>query len=156
MFLTKTGLVTAAALLPVSAFSQGRWSVDDNALDPENISHLGEFTAETFEKWVGSRFRISLNGNSLGTLLLAGVEKIDTSAAGKDAPSGWVGRRILPAAGVELTMFNLKFKRTGTQLAQGTYLLDHDWLGKFPLLLVPGGPHGVIASFVLLNKKDAA
>ena len=37
------------------------------------------------------------------------------------------------------TSFSLLFRRSGAALPQDTYMLDHDWLGTFPLFLVPSG-----------------
>ncbi len=159
LFLKETGLVTVAALLPVSAFSQERLTAENNAFDPENLSHLDGISADAFDKWVGSTFRVSLNGQSMGSLLLSSVEKVEPQADTSLAPGAeWIGRRITPAAGVDLTSFMLIFKRTGSPLPQQTYMLDHDWLGRFPVLLVPAGIKGktVVASFTEFNKKAAA
>jgi hypothetical protein len=159
LFLKETGLVTVAALLPVSAFSQERLTAETNAFDPENLSRLDGITAETFDKWVGSTFRVSLDGQSMGSLLLSKVETVEPQTDASLPPGAeWIGRRITPAAGVELTSFLLIFKRTGSMLPQQTYMLDHKWLGRFPLLLVPAGTKGrtLVASFSVLKQKAAA
>lgn len=133
LFLKETGLFAAATVLPVGAFSQEVRNAQNTTFDAENLSNLDGVSAETFEQWIGSRIRVSLDGQARGFLVLSAAKMLDTPTAAATRE---------PSAGPKVTSFLLTFRRTGTPLPQETYLLDHDWLGRFPLLLVPSGLPG--------------
>lgn len=151
LFLKETGLFAAATVLPVGAFSQEVRNAQNTTFDAENLSNLDGVSAETFARWIGSRMRVSLNGQARGSLVLIAVESKDSPAMVSSARS---------AVSPKVTSFLLTFRRTGTPLPQETYLLDHDWLGRFPLLLVPSGLPGPTSTcsavFTLLDKKTLA
>lgn len=163
LFLKETGLFAAATVLPVGAFSQEVRNAENTTFDAENLSNLDGVTAETFERWTGSRFRVSLDGRAMGSLVLATVDKKDASATPaqrSSRPGEWVGPSAGSNPGLPLVSFTLVFQRSGAPLPQETYLLSHDWLGRFPLLLVPSGKPGPasksFAVFAALANKTPA
>lgn len=143
-FLHDAAFSAIAASFAPAAIAQGRFNGEGEAFSDENLAALEGVSMETFEPWIGSRFRVSLDRKPKGNLVLHAVE--DMSAKAKDAPA-------LPAAdpltgpapktgeAPAVSTFALHFRSTGTQLPQETYLLSHEWLGSFPLLLVPCRPN---------------
>jgi hypothetical protein len=94
-------------------------------------------SAETFKPFVGDKFSVAANGQSLGSLTLIAVRqepsaKPVTTLAGSDSNSS------APA----LDTFTLRFRGSGAPLPQETYTLSQLSLGSFPLLLVPGSSGG--------------
>jgi hypothetical protein len=83
---------------------------------------------------------MSLDNKSLGSLVLLSVNEISTDA--KETPEDTTAMsRVGLVHGSShqsgITSFSLRFQGTGTALPQNTYILTHDWLGNFPLFLVP-------------------
>jgi len=119
------------AQFPFRGIAQNHSSGVDRATETEDP--LAGVTAETFSAWIGSQFRATLNRQPAGTLTLLAVTTIEpkpgTISAAKAVTS--------PA----MTSFALRFSKTGAPVTQETYTLEHDWLGTFPLLLVPSGTH---------------
>lgn len=160
LFLQETGLLALATVLPTAVLAQS-----SDALNPtfseENLAGLKNLSAATFEPWIGSRFSISLNGVSKGWLLLTAVDSPSAPKAADllEKPADWNGPRATSGNTPEVTSFALRFERTGTPLVQETYLLEHDWLGKFPLLLVPSGLAGskttCTATFSLFGSQES-
>ena len=141
-FLQKAVLSVFVVRFPLNALAQNLLSGQNKDFDPENLAVFDRVSPETFEPWIGSSFRISLNNKSLGSLVLASVNVIDTASARVSERTTAVGKMVSAQPALKtpvITSFSLRFQRSGTPLTQGTYLLDHDWLGAFPLLLVPSG-----------------
>jgi hypothetical protein len=99
---------------------------------------------ETFEKWTGSAFRISLGRSFLGSISLVRVETAYYPPRNRTInPQLSRVRPITPqptkpqtANPFEITAVFLSFKRAASYLPQNVYTLDHPWLGTFDLLLV--------------------
>jgi hypothetical protein len=159
----------AGAALAISGASFARLMAQQSPkirgglFDPDSLSILEGASAQTFERWIGSSFRISLNGRPVGSLVLVSVDEPGTDTSTFNDRSRASVRplnRIVAAQESEApstTTFSLHFQASGKALPQDTYLLSHDWLGTFPLFLVPsapGGKAGYTATFTLLN--DAA
>lgn len=142
LFLQNATLATIAANLPFRAFAQNQ-VISEKGVEPESLTPFDGVSRQTFEPWVGARFLVSLNQKSMGSLVLLSVDDLDPGtkttpdSAGMPIKGGSVTRAST------ITGFSLQFKRTGTPLRQDTYLLSHDWLGTFPLFLVPSGLFGV-------------
>jgi hypothetical protein len=159
LFLQKAALSMIAANLSQFAFAQKLLNSRPKDFDPENLAIFNGVSARTFEPWIGSRFRVSLNNKSLGSLVLLSVD--DNEIAAKEISGS---TNFAPAAGTfhrssnesATNSFSLCFQRTGAPLQQDTYMLAHDWLGTFPLFLVPSGLSGPISTctavFTLLNR----
>ncbi|MGB6686747.1 MAG: hypothetical protein WBE76_02790 [Terracidiphilus sp.] len=96
---------------------------------------------QSFEAYIGSGFRASLNSKPMGTLVLLSVEDMSTKT--KDAPDSPAFARqtgqVLRPAREPAANFSLHFRGSEAVFPQDTYLLSHDWLGTFPLFLVPSG-----------------
>jgi hypothetical protein len=157
-FLQETALSILAAQIPFSAFAQKISGNQGKEFDPENLAIFDRVSAQTFEPWIGSNFRIRLNNKPMGVLVLDSVNVLDTPTATASATTP-PAHRVLsmhePPKTPITTSFSLLFRRSGAALPQDTYMLDHDWLGTFPLLLVPSGeitnPSTCTATFTLLS-----
>jgi hypothetical protein len=149
-FLRNAALSLLAVKLPFSAFAQNHLNGQGNDFDPESLALFAGVSRQTFEPWIGSRFRLSLNNKSLGSLVLLSVREISGDA--KEAPDDATEiPRAGPAHGAShqsaITSFSLRFQGTGAALPQNTYMLAHDWLGSFPLFLVPSGRKGTGSTY---------
>lgn len=121
---------------PLRGIAQNHGSAVDRAAETEDA--LSGVTAETFAAWIGSQFRVTLNRQPAGTVTLLSVTTLEP----KPGASSAVRAVTSPA----ITSFALRFSKTGAPLTQETYTLEHDWLGTFPLLLVPSGTHATPAT----------
>src|SRR4051794_34111950 len=89
---------------------------------------LDKVVAATFADHVGSRFRVSHDGGTLGEIELTQV---------RDLRSPWRGE----AAAGKRVPFALLFRGPRTPwLVQNMYRLEHERLGALELFLVPVGP----------------
>jgi hypothetical protein len=141
-FLQEAALSILAAQFPFSAFAQKISGNQGKEFDAENLAIFDRVSPQTFEPWIGSNFRIRLNNKSMGVLVLASVNVIDTATVTTSAttpPARDVLSMHEPPKTPIATSFSLLFRRSGAALPQDTYMLDHDWLGTFPLFLVPSG-----------------
>jgi hypothetical protein len=91
---------------------------------------------------------------------LVSVKYINAPAALDDSAAiHMVGRVPRRSVGPAITSFSLRFRKTGVALPQGTYTMDHDWLGTFPLFLVPAGKSGsqstYTATFSVLDQTGS-
>ena len=157
LFLQGAALSVIAANLP-SAFAQEQLKGRNISFDPESLTLLNGVSSQTFEPWIGSSFSVSLNNKSSGSLVLLSVNNLKPEARDvAPGPNGLVPRHPVPKPSFEeaVVSFSLKFRRIGEPLPQNTYILSHDWLGTFPLFLVPSGLPGprstCTAVFSLLN-----
>ena len=146
LFLQNAALSAIAATLPTAAFAQKLLTDQNKTFAPEALALLDGISSRTFEPWIGSTFQVSLNNKPMGSLVLLSVEETDTEA--KDASaSPEMGLRIGPVRQPvnvpTMTSFSLHFQGAGTALKQNTYTVSHDWLGTFPLFLVPSGLSGM-------------
>jgi hypothetical protein len=161
LFLTNAALSLLAVKLPYSAFAQNHINDQDYGFDPESLALFDGVSRQTFEPWIGSRFRLSLNNKSLGSLVLLSVSEISANAREAPDDSPAMPRARLAHGSSDqsaTTSFSLRFQGTGAALPQNTYMLVHDWLGSFPLFLVPSGRKGTgctyTAVFTLLPVTD--
>jgi len=162
LFLQNAALSVAAASLAPSVFAQKLLSSQPQMFSQENLTALDGISMQTFEPWIGSTFRVSLNNKSKGSLVLVSVNDMttETKDAGSSSiaavPVGPVRRSLSEPA---MTSFALHFRGSGAALSQDTYMLSHDWLGTLPLLLVPSGLSGsrptCTAVFSLLSQTGS-
>ena len=159
LFLQKAALSIVAANCPLSAFCQKLLNSQTKGFEPETLVIFNGVSRQPFEPWIGSRFSVSQNNKSQGSLVLMSVDEIDTT--GKEASDSTntvrrVGAVPRPSKASAITSFSLRFQRPGTPLPQDTYMLAHDWLGTFPLFLVPSvlaGPTSTCTDvFTMLNQ----
>ena len=145
IFLQNAALSVIAASLTPAAFAQTLVTDKNPAFAPDNLALFDGVSSQTFEPWIGASFRVSLNKQPRGSLVLLSVNEMNTEATGTlGSPEivTRIGRVPQSANGPMTTSFALHFQGSGTPLEQNTYTLSHDWLGTFPLLLVPSGLHG--------------
>jgi hypothetical protein len=121
----------AGTVLP-AAFAQEESG--DETFSPEKLATLDGVSRQAFEPYLGERFAISQEGQSLGKLTLIEIKEITTpaSAAAKTLKKN--------AAAQALMGFALRFQGSGGMLPQGTYTFSQPALGTFPLFIVPAGP----------------
>ena len=137
MYATRRQFVRLAAGIafctqfPLRGIAQNHGSIGDQTTETEDP--LAGVTAETFAAWIGSQFRATLNRQPAGTLTLLSVTTVE--------PKPGTTSVAKVVASPAMTSFALRFSKTGAPLTQETYTLEHDWLGTFPLLLVPSGAH---------------
>jgi len=142
MFVRNAALSAIAARFLPAAFASDRSGDRNETFSEENLVPLISASMKTFEPWIGSRFQISLNRNPKGSLVLVSVEDLSAKAREELNSAGdfhRIGPAPLPGDESSVSSFALHFRGSGTALPQETYLLSHDWLGTFPLLLVPSG-----------------
>jgi hypothetical protein len=158
LFLQNAALSVAAASLIPSAFAQKPLDSQRQIFSPENLTLFDGVSIQTFEPWVGATFGVSLNNKPRGSLILLSVDAMNPEAQDEPSSSNTVrsvGLVLRPASGPAMTNFALHFRGSGAALPQDTYLLSHNWLGTFPLLLVPSGLSGprptCTAVFSVLN-----
>jgi hypothetical protein len=126
--------VLTSTLSPL-ALAQRRLESKSEVMD-ENLSIFDHVSTETFEQWIGSSFKLSLNGKLVDTLVLISVKKSNSpEALNGSRASRMVGK--IPSASIapSISSFSLRFRGTGNALPQDTYTLTHSWLGAFPLFL---------------------
>ncbi len=149
-FLQQAVGVVLCAQIVLPGIAQTHNAGEARKLESETPDPLAGISAATFEAWIGSPFRATLNRKPMGALTLVSVTTLESSAA-----SALSARAAREAASV--SSFALKFSKTGAPLTQATYTLEHDWLGTLPLLLVPSGlrttPATCTAVFSLLNPR---
>ncbi len=157
-------LVAAPIAISAASFrtllAQRNPNPQGRSFDPDSLSILKDASAQTFEPWIGSSFRISLDSRQLGSLVLVSVVETGTKTPNSndrwDSSAPPLNRIVTQqgAAAPSMVTFSLHFQGSGKILPQDTYILSHDWLGTFPLFLVPSGPGGktaYTATFTLLN-----
>jgi hypothetical protein len=142
-FLKRVVMATIATKFSSLAFTQQQPENRPAATDAESPSVFDGVAPQTFERWIGGNFRLSLRNRQLGSAVLVSVKNINAPAALDDSAAGrMVGRIPKRSVGPAITSFSLRFRKAGVPLPQDTYTIDHDWLGTFPLLLVPAGTSG--------------
>jgi len=170
LFLQKAALSIVAVNFPLATFCQKLLNSRTKGFDPETLTIFNGVSSQTFEPWIGSRFRVSLNNKPKGSLVLLSVNDADSetgpekSVDAKQEPyRANTVRRIGPVSGSSeasaTASFSLHFQRIGNALPQDTYMLSHDWLGTFPLFIVPSGlagaPSTCTAIFTLLKQTPS-
>jgi hypothetical protein len=162
LFLQGAALSALATGFPLSTLAQELLNSGAKGFDPEVLAIFDGVSAQTFEPWIGSQFRVSLNNLQQGSLVLLSVEEAEARASVEltaepslENPLHRIGPLPSTSNAPAMTSFSLQFQRTGSPLRQETYMLSHDWLGTFPLLLVPSGlagtPSTCTATFTLLK-----
>ncbi len=117
----------------------------------DHAAALQNMPREHFAGAVGTSFKVVLPGGSTAPvwLTLMAVEDLPTLPAVNTASFAVPMRQ---AATVPATNgFLLRFGTTG-QLEQGSYLFEHETLGKFALFIVPDGPQAYTA---VVNRLSA-
>jgi hypothetical protein len=142
-FLKRVAIATLATRFSSLVFAQQQLENRSVVTDTENPSVFDGVSPQTFERWIGGNFRLSLRNRQLGAAVLVSVKNINAPPTLDDsAVSRMVGRVPRRSVGPAITSFTLRFRKAGVSLPQDTYTMDHDWLGTFPLLLVPAGMSG--------------
>ncbi|MGC1297267.1 MAG: hypothetical protein WA869_19740 [Alloacidobacterium sp.] len=157
-FLHGAALAVLTSTLSPLALAQRRLESKSEVMD-ENLSIFDHVSTETFEEWIGSSFKLSLNGKLVDTLVLVSVKKSNSpEALSSSKGSRMVGKIPGASIGPSISSFSLRFRGTGNALPQDTYTLNHSWLGAFPLFLVPSGIGGArstyTATFNVLNSSN--
>jgi len=159
LFLQGVAAFAFATGLPLTSLSQEQRNNQSTTFDPENLAIFSGVSPRTFEQWIGSRFRVNLNDQARGALVLVSVQEFKKQklpAQRSRAVVSATGLTFTPSKVPDVLSFSLQFQRAGSPLPQNTYTLDHDWLGRFPLFLVPYGLTGpastCTAVFSLLNQ----
>ena len=159
LFLRDAALSVIVASVAAPAFAQKPIIPRNEIFAPENLSTLDGISAQVFEPWIGSSFRVSSGNKSMGSLILLSV--LEAGSETKNIASNpslvrRVGQVPQATSGLAVTSFSLRFQSSRATLPQDTYLLSHEWLGTFPLLLVPSGLSGThttcTAVFSLLTR----
>lgn len=105
---------------------------------------MNSATGQDWERWIGGSFKVTWNGMKVGTLILESVETSTHPASKTNQPQSQVMPfmpRMQESTIVQETVSTiLTFRTTGKPFIQEVYTLQHDWLGTFDLLLVPGSP----------------
>ena len=160
LFLQSAAFSMIAANLSRFAFAQKLLNRRPGDFDSESLAIFNGVSRQTFEPWIGGRFSVSLNNKSLGSLVLLSVDDIDTTQEEVSDSTSAVftaGRALRSFNQPAINSFALRFQRMGNALPQDTYMLAHDWLGTFPLLLVPSGLSGPVSTctavFTFLNSS---
>jgi len=149
-FMRRAGLSIIAANLPLNMFAQRSFKKPSQDWAPERLALFDGVSAQTFEPWIGSQFRVSLNGHARGSILLLSVDEIGAETAKEPDNESFVRRAgpvLRPSNGPAITSFSLHFQGSGAVLPQDTYMLAHDWLGNFPLFIVPSGLSGARSTY---------
>jgi hypothetical protein len=153
LFLQNASLTVIATSLLPAALSQKHLNEEEDTFSQENLAALDGVSMQTFAAWIGSSFHVTLNRKPLGSLVLLSVQDFGQDgskneskeaehardASDRPAAVRWIGPQPQPLDESPVTSFALHFKGAGAALPQDTYLLSHDWLGTFPLFLVPSG-----------------
>src|SRR5271166_248318 len=74
LFLQKAALSIVAVNFPLATFCQKLLNSRTKGFDPETLVIFNGVSRQTFEPWIGSRFRVSLNNKPLGSLVLLSVD----------------------------------------------------------------------------------
>jgi hypothetical protein len=159
-FLKRVAIATIAARFSSLVFAQQQLENRSVVADADSPSVFDGVSPQTFERWIGGNFRLSLRNRQLGSAVLVSVKNINAPAALDDSTaSRMVGRVPRRSVGPAITSFSLRFRKVGVSLPQDTYTIDHDWLGTFPLLLVPAGTSGgqptYMATFSVLDQPGS-
>jgi hypothetical protein len=146
--------VLASAACPV-AFAQSGFEPKDDLFDPEHLTVFNGVSPQSFESLIGETFAVRDASRPLGSLMLLSVAAGAPVQAATKVPM--VGRVPKPSQR-PLTSFSLRFQGSGAALEQGTYTLEHETLGSFPLFIVPSGsgaePPTSTAIFNLLGPPE--
>lgn len=146
------GLFAAAACLssPLAAWGVGRplgggGAVPRHKVPPPGSSTAREFAAfdhltrQHFMDAAGSAFKVTEPGSTAQPVFLR-LLAVNELQAG--VPMNPASMAVAPRTASTVTLttgFLLSFAGTGTQqLAQGTYIFEHDKLGRFALFVVSG------------------
>jgi hypothetical protein len=98
------------------------------------LDHLGR---TEFSSAVGSAFKVTVEGNAQPVwVMLLSVDDLPALVPVNPASFAVPNKQTVPAPAT--SGFMLRFGSSG-QLQQGTYLFEHDSLGRFALLIVPQG-----------------
>jgi hypothetical protein len=133
---------SAMAAAACTAAPLHAWNNKKPALDGE-INHIRGphgVSRQDFERIVGSSFKVSPTTGNAGTVWLR-LLAVDDLPDLEPVNTGIMSVPPKTAiSSVSTTGFMLRFTGPGTRLPQGTYAFEHAGLGKFALLIVPGGP----------------
>jgi hypothetical protein len=137
MSVTRRNFLSRATVTMLAGAVLPRVFAQSGSESPASSSFFDNISTETFKPFIGNKFRVALNGRSLGSITLIAVTQMPapkpvTISAGAGSSS----------SAPTLETFTLRFRGSGATLPQETYTLSQLSLGSFPLLLVPGSPGG--------------
>ncbi|HKD80127.1 MAG TPA: hypothetical protein VKH81_10565 [Candidatus Angelobacter sp.] len=116
----------------------------------DHTAALMNMTREQFAGAVGTNFKVTLGEIAAPVwVTLLTVEDLPTLAPVNPASFAIAGPQSSTAA--ETTGFSLNFGSSAT-LQEGSYLFEHDKLGKFALFVVPDGSQAYLA---VINRLSA-
>lgn len=116
----------------------------------DHASALLNMTREQFNGAVGTNFKVTIADTADPVwVMLTAVEDLPALAPVNSASFAVAGPESSTASAT--TGFLLRFG-SSAELQQGSYLFDHDKLGKFALFLVPDASQGYIA---VINRLSA-
>jgi hypothetical protein len=138
-FLVAGQTLLALAAMPVKFFgaaaSSFAWS---------KAAQLALLTRETFLPLLNSSFAVRSGLLTTTWLSLLSVEDMN-----QKPPAPAIPMAVQPSAAKtvppKVDTFALRFHLIGEPLRQGTYELEHDSLGRFPLFIVPSGTATYVA-----------
>lgn len=116
----------------------------------DHAAALQNLPREHFAGAVGTSFKVVFPGGTTAPLWLTLMAVEDLPALPVTNPASFAVPRLQTATAPVTNGFLLKFGTTG-QLEQGSYLFEHETLGKFALFIVPDGQQAYTAVVNRLN-----
>jgi hypothetical protein len=157
MSLTRRRFIEAASLTLLAstarplALAQSISGSDRGTFCAEDVAVLNSLSEETFQAMIGESFAVLQGNRRLEYLTLLSVTSAATPKLESRLPRAGAPSRLPEQA---IHSFSLHFQTSGRSLGQGTYTLNNESLGSFPLFFVPGGPgmspNSYTATFSLL------
>lgn len=130
--------VAACTVQPLYAWTGNKPPVDGSAFTHTPSAHV--VTRQAWERLVGADFEVtpaSGKGSPVWLRLLA----VDDLPALEPVNTGMMAVKPKPPTTVvSTTGFMVSFSGGSGPLSQGSYLFEHESLGKFELFIVPGAP----------------
>ena len=132
--------VAACTVQPLYAWTGNKPPVDGSAFTHTPSAHV--VSRQAWERLVGSDFEVT-PASGKGTPVWLRLLAVDDLPPVEPVNTGIMA--VKPKAAttvVSTTGFMLSFSggSAGAPLSQGSYLFEHESLGKFELFIVPGGP----------------
>jgi hypothetical protein len=113
----------------------------------DHAAALQNLPREHFAGVVGTSFKVIFPGGTTAPLWLTLMAVEDLPALPVTNPASFAVPRLQAATAPVTNGFLLRFGTTG-QLEQGSYLFEHETLGKFALFIVPDGRQQVYTAVV--------
>jgi hypothetical protein len=137
-------LVAGQTLLALAAMPINFFGAVASSIFSSQAAKLALLTRETFLPLVNSKFAVRSGMLTTAWLTLLSVEDMNQKAPAVAIPMA-VPPKTARTAPPQIDTFALHFDLVGETLRQGTYELEHDALGRFPLFIVPSGTAKYVA-----------